>query len=61
NHLGHENLQSTMVYLKLDLTRKKELQKKFIEYTQNQIKDEKLDELINWENEQETLNWLDSL
>ncbi len=61
NHLGHEILQSTMVYLKLDLTRKKELQKQFIEYTRNQLKDEKLDDLINWENEQETLSWLDSL
>lgn len=61
NHLGHENLQSTMIYLKLNLTRKKELQKRFIEYTQNQIKDSKLDQLLDWENEQETLNWLDSL
>ena len=61
NHLGHENLQSTMVYLKLSLHRKRELQQKFIEYTQNQLKDEKLDDLINWENEQETLSWLDSL
>jgi site-specific recombinase XerD len=61
NHLGHENLQSTMVYLKLSLTRKRELQKKFIEYTQNQTKDQKLDQLLDWENEQDTLNWLDNL
>jgi site-specific recombinase XerD len=61
NHLGHENLQSTMVYLKMDLSRKRELQKKFIAYTQNLTQDDKLDELLDWEREQETLNWLDSL
>jgi site-specific recombinase XerD len=61
NHLGHENLQSSMVYLKLSLNRKQELQQKFIEYTQNQTRDPKLDELLDWEKEQETLNWLDSL
>lgn len=61
NHLGHENLQSTMVYLKLSLSRKRELQQKFIEYTQNQTHDPKLDELLDWEKEQETLDWLDSL
>lgn len=61
NHLGHENLQSTMVYLKLNLTRKRELQKDFNDYTQNLTKDEKLDQLLDWENEQETLHWLDSL
>lgn len=61
NHLGHENLQSTMVYLKMDLSRKRELQKKFIAYTQNLTQDDKLDDLLDWEREQETLNWLDSL
>ena len=61
NHLGHENLQSTMIYLKMDLSRKRELQKNFIVYTQNLTQDEKLDELLDWENEQETLNWLDTL
>ncbi|MBS3779900.1 MAG: tyrosine-type recombinase/integrase [Desulfovermiculus sp.] len=61
NHLGHENLQSTMIYLKMDISRKRELQKSFIVYTQNLTQDEKLDELLDWENEQETLNWLDTL
>jgi site-specific recombinase XerD len=61
NHLGHENLQSTMVYLKLSLSRKRELQQKFIEYTKNQTHDPKLGELLDWEKEQETLDWLDSL
>jgi len=61
NHLGHENLQSTMIYLKMDISRKRGLQKSFIVYTQNLTQDEKLDELLDWENEQETLNWLDTL
>lgn len=62
NHLGHENVQSTMLYLHLDLTRRREVQKKFIEYTQSLLAhDPKIDELIDWENEEETLNWLDSL
>ena len=62
HHLGHENLNSTMVYLHLNISRKKEIQKKFIEYTQSRLKqDEKLDELIDWENKSETLKWLDSL
>lgn len=61
NHLGHENLQSTMIYLQLDISKKRNLQKKFIEYTQNHTKDSKIEQLETWENEQETLTWLDSL
>ena len=61
NHLGHENLQSTTIYLRMSLSRKRELQNKFIRYTQNLTQDDKLDELLDWENEQETLNWLDTL
>ena len=62
NHLGHENIQSTMVYLQLDLTYKKEVQRRFIEYAQSNLsQDPKIDELIDWENKQEILKWLDSL
>lgn len=62
NHLGHDNIQSTMVYLQLDLTRKKEVQRKFIEYAQSNLsQDPKIDELIDWENKQDILEWLDSL
>ena len=62
NHLGHENLNSTMIYLHLDLSRKKEVQQKFLEYTRSRLKhDDKIDELIDWENKAETLRWLDSL
>lgn len=62
NRLGHENLESTMVYLKMNLPRKKEVQKRFIRYTLSTIAaDNQIDELLDWENKQETLNWLDSL
>jgi site-specific recombinase XerD len=62
NHLGHENVQSTMLYLHMDLSCKREVQRKFIEYTQSILKyNSKIDELIDWENKQDTLTWLDSL
>jgi len=62
NHLGHENSESTMIYLHMDLKTKRQAQKKFIEYSQSTIKhDPKIDDLIDWENKKETLAWLDSL
>ena len=62
NHLGHENVESTMIYLKMDLRTKRAVQKKFIEYNQSTLKhDPKIDELIDWEHKKETLAWLDSL
>jgi integrase/recombinase XerD len=62
NHLGHENIQSTMIYLHIDLRTKREVQKKFIEYSQSTLKhDPKIDDLIDWEHKKETLAWLDSL
>jgi len=62
NHLGHDNIQSTMIYLQMDLTRRREVQKRFTEYSQSiLIQDPKINELIDWENKEETLNWLDSL
>ena len=62
NHLGHEDMQSTSVYIHLDLSRKRQIQKQFIEYTQSALKgDPIIDELIDWENKEETLAWLDSL
>ena len=62
NRLGHEHVQSTMVYLHMDLSCKREVQKKFIEYTQSILThDPKIEELIDWENKEETMKWLDSL
>lgn len=62
NRLGHENIQSTMTYLHMDLTRKRDVQNQFIEYSAKVIKqDPKIEDLIDWENKQDTLAWLDSL
>lgn len=62
NHLGHEKLESTMVYLHLDLQKKKEIQKRFIEYIQSSFnEDPVLNEFLNWEKREEILDWLDSL
>lgn len=62
NRLGHRSIESTMDYLQIDLSGKRDIQKKFIEYTQSKIKnDKKIEDLINWENNEETLAWLDSL
>ena len=62
NRLGHENIQSTMTYLHMELTHKRDVQKKFIEYSAKIIKqDPKIEELIDWENKQNTLAWLDTL
>jgi site-specific recombinase XerD len=62
NHLGHENLKSTMIYLHLNVSRKREAQKKFIKYIRSAISEEpKIDELLNWENKEEILDWLDDL
>ena len=62
NHLGHEDLQSTTVYLHLDLNHKRQIQKQFIEYSQSVLsRDPKIEELIDWENKENIMAWLDSL
>lgn len=62
NRLGHTNVSTTMGYLQIDLSRKRDIQKRFMEYTQSRMaNDKKIDELIDWENNEETLTWLDSL
>jgi len=62
NRLGHKSVESTMTYLHIDLSRKRDIQKRLIEYTQSKIThDKKIDELINWKNDKETLTWLDTL
>jgi len=62
NRLGHEKIETTMIYLRLDLSRKRSIQREFIEYTQSRIAaDPRLDELIDWKNKEQTLAWLDSL
>jgi site-specific recombinase XerD len=62
NRLGHENLQSTMTYLQLDLNKRRLIQKGFIKYMESVITDDpKIDELLQWEGEQDIMTWLDSL
>ena len=62
NRLGHDDIQSTMIYTHMDLTRKKAVQKRLIEYMRSNIsEDSKINELIGWENKKDILEWLDSL
>ncbi len=62
NHLGHEKLESTMVYLHLDLRRKREVQKQFIDYIRESFSDDPvLNQFLDWEKKEEILGWLDTL
>jgi len=62
NRLGHDNIQSTTLYLHLDLNRKRHIQKHFIRYMQSVLTDDpKIDELLHWENKGDIIAWLDSL
>jgi site-specific recombinase XerD len=62
NHLGHDKIESTTVYLKLDLARKKHIQQQFIKHTQSHLPhDPKVDKLIDWKNKKDIVQWLDSL
>jgi len=62
NHLGHNNAESTMVYLKLDPARKKHIQQQFIQHTQSLLPhDPNIDKLIDWKNKKDIMDWLDNL
>jgi len=62
NHLGHDNIQSTMIYLHLDLNHRRHIQRRFIRYMQSVLTDDsKIEELLQWENEKDLMAWLDSL
>jgi len=62
NRLGHEKLETTMGYLRIDLHSKVELQKTFLEFTASKIAfDKKVEALIDWEAKEKTLAWLDTL
>jgi integrase len=61
NRLGHENIQSTMTHLQMDLTHKRSIQEQFMRYSQSLLNpDPRLEELIDWENKQDKLAWLDT-
>ena len=62
NHLGHDNLQSTTLYLQLDLNHRRRIQKQFVEYMRSDLTiDHKINELLAGENMQDLMAWLDSL
>jgi site-specific recombinase XerD len=62
NHLGHESLESTMVYLHLDLSRKRQIQEQFMAHAHSVLTtDSKIDELFDGESKQDIMTWLDSL
>ena len=60
--LGHEDLQATMVYLQLDLTHRRKVQKKFIEFSRSVLLDHpEIKALFDAQNMDEIMTWLDSL
>ena len=62
NHLGHDNIQSTTIYLHLDLNRKRHIQKLFIRYMESVLTDDpKIEELLHWKNKEDMMAWLDRL
>lgn len=62
NHLGHDNVQSTTLYLQLDLNHRRHIQKQLVEYMKSDVTiDQKIDELFDGENMRDMLTWLDSL
>jgi integrase/recombinase XerD len=62
NHLGHDNVQSSTLYLHLDLKRKRQAQDRFVQHMQSVLLDDhKIDELLQTENKGDLMAWLDSL
>ena len=62
NHLGHEDVQSTTIYLQLDLPRRRKIQQRFTEYTQAALsRNAEIEALIDKEEEDDIMTWLDSL
>ena len=62
NRLGHDDFQSTSIYLHLDLNRKRHIQKHFIRYMRSVLTDDpKIEELLHWDGDGDIMKWLDSL
>jgi integrase/recombinase XerD len=62
NKLGHEDIQSTIVYLQLDLSKRKNIQNRFLKYIQSTVtQNPEIDELIDWQNKDDIMAWLDDL
>lgn len=62
NHLGHDNIQSTTIYLHLDLNRRRYIQRKFIRHMDSVLTDDsKIEEVLQWKNKEDLMAWLDRL
>jgi integrase/recombinase XerD len=62
NHLGHDNIQSTTIYLHLDLNSRRQIQKQLVKHMESVLTtDPKIEELLHWEGEQDIMAWLDGL
>jgi len=62
NRLGHDSLQSTTIYLHLDLKRRRQIQREFMKYMQSVLSDDPdIDQLLQWEGEKDMMKWLDTL
>lgn len=62
NHLGHDNIQSTTIYLHLDLNRRRYIQRRFIRHMDSVLTDDsKIEEVLQWENKEDMMAWLDRL
>jgi site-specific recombinase XerD len=62
NQLGHEDIQSTMVYLQLDMTHRRKIQQKFTHYTKSiLVRNAEIEELIDNKDKENIMQWLDSL
>ena len=62
NHLGHDSIQSTTIYLHLDLNRRRHIQKRFIRHMESVLADDpKIEELLHWKNEEDMMTYLDRL
>ena len=60
--LGHEDIQSTMVYLQMDLSRRRKIQKKFMEHSRSvMVQNAEIEELIDQKEKEDIMAWLDSL
>ena len=62
NQLGHEDIQSTAVYLQLNMSRRKIIQQKFTQHTKSiLVRNAEIEELIDNKDKDDIMKWLDSL
>ena len=62
NQLGHEDIQSTSVYLQLDLPRRRKIQQNLTHHNQSiLVRNAEIEELINNKDKDNIMKWLDSL